>query len=116
DRCDHLWRSAVYGGPGNLGYRRRVLAYQAVTNAFSARRAKLPDPEVRRTGARGGFVTGFLARSTQPAPVPLLVLVGGPTLVQARAVGWPAVADSWSGTTRLLSGRTSALRWRCTAG
>ncbi len=68
------------------------LLYLAVTNAFGARRATLPAANRIRPGARGGFVTGFLARALSPHPYLFWFLVGGPTLLQARSVGPAAVA------------------------
>ncbi len=67
------------------------LLYLAVTNAVGARDATLPTNE-SRAGARGGLVTGLLARALSPHPYLFWFLVGGPTLTEARSVGWGAVA------------------------
>jgi threonine/homoserine/homoserine lactone efflux protein len=67
------------------------LLYLAVTNAVGARRATLPTSGPR-AGARGGLLTGLLARALSPHPYLFWFLVGGPTLAQARSVGWAAVA------------------------
>lgn len=67
------------------------LLYLAVTNAVGARRATLPISEFRAS-ARGGLVTGLLARALSPHPYVFWFLVGGPTLTQALHVGWAAVA------------------------
>jgi threonine/homoserine/homoserine lactone efflux protein len=67
------------------------LLYLAITNAVGARRAKLPATSGPRPGARGGLVTGLLARALSPHPYLFWFLVGGPTLTQARSVGWAAV-------------------------
>src|ERR1051326_3637224 len=64
------------------------LLYLAVTNAIGARRARLPTTSGPRPGARGGFITGLLARALSPHPYLFWFLVGGPTLAQARSVGW----------------------------
>jgi threonine/homoserine/homoserine lactone efflux protein len=68
------------------------LLYLAVTNAMAARSATLPATNATRPGARGGFVTGLLARALSPHPYLFWFLVGGPTLAQARNVSPAAVA------------------------
>lgn len=65
------------------------LLYLAVTNALSARRAALPRGQSMR--ARGGLLTGLLARALGPHPYLFWFLVGGPTLVRAQEQGWHAV-------------------------
>ena len=67
------------------------LLYLGVTNAVSARHAKLPTAGGPRPRARGGLVTGLFARALSPHPYLFWFLVGGPTLAQARSVGWGAV-------------------------
>jgi threonine/homoserine/homoserine lactone efflux protein len=68
------------------------LLYLAVTNAVGARRARLPTTSGPRPQARGGLVTGLLARALSPHPYLFWFLVGGPTLTQARIMGWAPVA------------------------
>lgn len=65
------------------------LLYLAVTNALSARNAVLPRGQSMR--ARGGLLTGLLARALSPHPYLFWFLVGGPTLVRAQEQGWQAV-------------------------
>jgi threonine/homoserine/homoserine lactone efflux protein len=64
------------------------LVYLAVTNALSARHAVLPRGRSMR--ARGGLLTGLLARALSPHPYLFWFLVGGPTLVRAQEQGWQA--------------------------
>ena len=66
------------------------LLYLALTAAINARQAKLPSGQKLR--ARGGLVTGLLARVLGPHPYLFWFLVGGPTLIQAQQIGWSAVA------------------------
>ena len=67
------------------------LVYLAVTVGLHARRAVLPRGQ--RVSARGGFLTGLLARGLSPNPYLFWFLVGGPTLIQASQSGWwPACA------------------------
>jgi threonine/homoserine/homoserine lactone efflux protein len=66
------------------------LLYLAVTTGLNGRRAAVPRGEV--DSARGGFVTGLLGRALSPNPYLFWFLVGGPALIQARQVGWFAVA------------------------
>jgi threonine/homoserine/homoserine lactone efflux protein len=68
------------------------LLYLAVTNAGGARRATLSSSSELLPGARGGLVTGLLARALSPHPYLFWFLVGGPTLAEARTVSWAAVA------------------------
>lgn len=63
------------------------LLYLAVTNALAARRAELPTSGLRAS-ARGGLLTGMLARALGPHPYLFWFLVGGPTLVRAQQGGW----------------------------
>src|ERR687885_273974 len=67
------------------------LVYLAVTVGLNGRRAVLP--RGRRVSARGGFLTGLLARGLSPNPYLFWFLVGGPTLMQAqdRYPGWQVV-------------------------
>jgi threonine/homoserine/homoserine lactone efflux protein len=65
------------------------LLYLAVTAAINTRRATLPTGS--RLAARGGLVTGLLARALGPHPYLFWFLVGGPTLVEAEQIGWYAV-------------------------
>ena len=62
------------------------LVYLAVTVGLNGRRAVLP--RGRRVSARGGFLTGLLARGLSPNPYLFWFLVGGPTLLQAGQAGW----------------------------
>jgi threonine/homoserine/homoserine lactone efflux protein len=62
------------------------LVYLAVTVGLNGRRATLPRGQ--RLSARGGFVTGLLARGLSPNPYLFWFLVGGPTLIQAADSGW----------------------------
>src|SRR5207248_8003631 len=57
---------------------------------LNARRARLPTNQ--RLPARGGLVTGLLARGLSPHPYLFWFLVGAPTLLQAEQEGWPTVA------------------------
>jgi threonine/homoserine/homoserine lactone efflux protein len=66
------------------------LIYLSMTNVIGARRATLPTCAVYGS-ARGGLVTGLLARALSPHPYLFWFLVGGPMLVQARNTGWAAV-------------------------
>lgn len=66
------------------------LVYLAVTVFVQARHAALP--EARRESARGGLLTGLLARGLSPHPYLFWFLVGGPTLIQAERLGWAAAA------------------------
>jgi threonine/homoserine/homoserine lactone efflux protein len=66
------------------------LVYLAVTAAINARRAALAGRS--RLSARGGFVTGLLARGLSPHPYLFWFLVGAPLLVQAEQLGWQAGA------------------------
>lgn len=45
-----------------------------------------------RASARGGPLTGLLARALGPHPYLFWFLVGGPTLVRAQQDGWPHAA------------------------
>jgi threonine/homoserine/homoserine lactone efflux protein len=63
------------------------LLYLAVTNALTARHAELPTSGLR-SSARGGLLTGLLARALGPHPYLFWFLVGGPTLVRAQQGGW----------------------------
>jgi threonine/homoserine/homoserine lactone efflux protein len=66
------------------------LLYLAVTAALNARHAAMAGQV--RASARGGFVTGLVARALGPHPYLFWFLVGGPTLLDAEQVGsWPAV-------------------------
>jgi threonine/homoserine/homoserine lactone efflux protein len=65
------------------------LIYLAVTTGLSARRAALPTEQ--KLPARGGLLTGLLARGLSPHPYLFWLLVGGPTLIQAQQQGWLAV-------------------------
>ena len=65
------------------------LLYLAVTSALNARRANLPTND--KLPARGGLVTGLLARALGPHPYLFWFLVGAPILVQAHDQGWPAI-------------------------
>lgn len=65
------------------------LVYLAITVGLSARRATLPRGQ--RLSARGGFLTGLLARGLSPHPYLFWFLVGGPTLLQANHSGWSSV-------------------------
>jgi threonine/homoserine/homoserine lactone efflux protein len=67
------------------------LLYLAVTNGIGARRATLPASGARPE-ARGGLVTGLLARALTPNAYLFWFVVGGPILAQALLVGWDAVA------------------------
>jgi threonine/homoserine/homoserine lactone efflux protein len=62
------------------------LLYLAVTAGLNARRAHL-DPDQRLT-ARGGLVTGLLARGLSPYPYLFWFLVGGPTVMRAAEADW----------------------------
>jgi threonine/homoserine/homoserine lactone efflux protein len=62
------------------------LLYLAVTVGLSGRRASLPRGQ--RLSARGGFLTGLLARGLSPHPYLFWFLVGGPTLIQAGQSSW----------------------------
>jgi threonine/homoserine/homoserine lactone efflux protein len=66
------------------------LLYLAVTTALTARHATLPKPGMLR--ARGGILTGLLARALGPHPYVFWFLVGGPTLVHAQQQSSAAVA------------------------
>lgn len=68
------------------------LLYLAVTAALNARRASAPRASV--LSARGGLVTGLLARALSPHPYLFWFLVGGPTLIQTQQLypGWPVAA------------------------
>lgn len=65
------------------------LLYLAVTAAMNARQAALPSDQ--RLSARGGLITGLLARALGPHPYLFWFLVGGPTLIQAKQLGWWAI-------------------------
>ena len=67
------------------------LLYLAVTTAVNARRAVVPRGQPVGS-ARGGLLTGLLARGLSPNPYLFWLFVGGPTLAQARGAGWLAVA------------------------
>src|SRR5262249_36010205 len=67
------------------------LLYLAVSNAVGARRAMLPASSGPRPRARGGLVTGLLARALSPHPYLFWFLVGGRTLAEARNVSWGAL-------------------------
>jgi threonine/homoserine/homoserine lactone efflux protein len=62
------------------------LVYLALTVGLNSRRATLPRGQ--RLAARGGFLTGLLARGLSPNPYLFWFLVGGPTLVRAGESGW----------------------------
>ena len=67
------------------------LVYLAITVGVGGRRATLPRGQ--RLSARGGFLTGLLARGLSPHPYLFWLLVGGPTLLQAsRSDVWSAAA------------------------
>ena len=68
------------------------LLYLAVAAALHARRAEAP--RARQSSARGGLLTGLLARALSPHPYLFWFLVGGPTLLQTQQVssGWPVAA------------------------
>jgi threonine/homoserine/homoserine lactone efflux protein len=66
------------------------LLYLAVTTAVGARRASLPNAQ--GVSARGGLLTGLLARALGPHLYLFWFLVGGPALVQAGEQGWQSVA------------------------
>jgi threonine/homoserine/homoserine lactone efflux protein len=70
------------------------LLYLAITAALNARRAA--PPRASAPAARGGLLTGLLARGLSPHPYLFWFLVGGPTLVQAeqQVAGW-AVAGAF---------------------
>jgi threonine/homoserine/homoserine lactone efflux protein len=70
------------------------LLYLALTTALQGRRAVVPHGELGgpRRSARGGLLTGLLARLLSPNPYLFWFFVGGPTLIQAGQVGWLAVA------------------------
>jgi threonine/homoserine/homoserine lactone efflux protein len=67
------------------------LLYLALTTGLSSRRAVVPRGEVGST-ARGGLLTGVLARLLGPHPYLFWLFVGGPTLLRAGQVGWLALA------------------------
>jgi threonine/homoserine/homoserine lactone efflux protein len=62
------------------------LLYVACTAAINAQRAVMPREQ--RLSARGGLVSGLLARVLSPNPYLFWFLVGAPTLVQAAQGGW----------------------------
>jgi len=64
------------------------LLYLALTTAVTARRATLPKTQNR--SARGGVLTGMLARALGPHPYLFWLLVGGPILLQAQQQSWLA--------------------------
>jgi threonine/homoserine/homoserine lactone efflux protein len=66
------------------------LLYLAVTTGVNARRAVVPRGQP--VSARGGLLTGLLARLLGPNPYLFWFLVGGPALIQARQAGWLPVA------------------------
>ena len=70
------------------------LLYLAVTVGMHGRRASLPRGQ--RLRARGGFVTGLLARGLSPHPYLFWFLVGGPTLIRASQSDW------WTAATFLV--------------
>jgi len=65
------------------------LLYLAVTTGLSARHATLP--KTGRVAARGGLLTGLLARALGPHPYLFWFLVGGPAVLQAQHDSWAAV-------------------------
>jgi threonine/homoserine/homoserine lactone efflux protein len=65
------------------------LVYLAISSGLNARAAVVPRGQ--RLSARGGFITGLLARGLSPHPYLFWFLVGGPTLIQAHQDGWVAV-------------------------
>ena len=64
------------------------LLYLAAMALLNARRAVLPAGQ--RLSARGGLLTGVLARLLAPHPYLFWFLIGGPTLIQANHVSWLA--------------------------
>jgi threonine/homoserine/homoserine lactone efflux protein len=70
------------------------LLYLAVTTGLTARQAALSRGQ--RLAAKGGLLTGLLARASSPNPYLFWVLVGTPALLQAGGGGW------WSGAAFLL--------------
>ena len=66
------------------------LLYLAVTAGLNARNATLPSGQ--NVQAKGGLITGLLARALGPHPYLFWFLVGGPTLIQAQQLGWSASA------------------------
>jgi threonine/homoserine/homoserine lactone efflux protein len=67
------------------------LLYLAVTTGLTARRAALPRGQ--RLAARGGLLTGLVARASSPNPYLFWFLVGAPAVVQAeRQSSWAALA------------------------
>jgi threonine/homoserine/homoserine lactone efflux protein len=67
------------------------LVYVAVTTGLRGRRAAVPRGQ-HLVSARGGFLTGLLARALSPHPYVFWFLVGGPALIQAEQASWIAVA------------------------
>jgi threonine/homoserine/homoserine lactone efflux protein len=70
------------------------LLYLAVTTGLTARQAALPRGQW--LAARGGLLTGVVARASSPNPYLFWVLVGTPALLQAGRGGW------WSGAAFLV--------------
>src|SRR5919199_1630677 len=75
------------------------LVYLAITTALNARGAVPPRAKHSSGPARGGLVTGLLARGLSPHPYLFWFLVGGPTLVQAQQLqsGWQMVGAFLAG-------------------
>ena len=73
------------------------LLYLAVTAALNARGAATP--QAKKISARGGLITGLLARGLSPHPYLFWFLVGGPTLLQAQRLypGWQVVGAFLAG-------------------
>jgi threonine/homoserine/homoserine lactone efflux protein len=61
------------------------LLYLALSTALNARRATVPRGQ--RLAARGGLLTGLLARALSPNPYLFWFLVGTPALLQAQQQG-----------------------------
>src|SRR5918911_710816 len=64
------------------------LLYLAITTALNARGAAPPRAKHSSGSARGGLVTGLLARGLSPHPYLFWFLVGGTTLIQAGQSSW----------------------------
>jgi threonine/homoserine/homoserine lactone efflux protein len=66
------------------------LLYLALSTALNARRATVPRGQ--RLAARGGLLTGLLARALSPNPYLFWFLVGTPALLQAQQQGGGSAA------------------------
>jgi len=84
------------------------LLYLAITTGVSARRAGVPRSQPGAS-AQGGLLTGLLARSLSPNPYLFWFLVGGPVVIQARAVGWLAVSAFLLGYYTIIVGSNIGL-------